>query len=217
MDAPALPAAVELAAWGLSLAALAYAGRRLPWFKLRGDSEAQHVLFGALLALVLLRFAVFDRIPGLHLHFLGAGIVCLMFGAAFALWAMAMASAAAALSPAGVWLGWAPDFLVCGVIPVLWMALAQRAVERRFSRNPFIYVFLIAFFAAALMALLSQLAKAAVVAGLVAGAAPDAAFAYLVSAPLMMFGEAFLTGGTLALLVAYRPQWVASFDDRKWL
>jgi uncharacterized membrane protein len=33
----------------------------------------------------------------------------------------------------------------------------------------------------------------------------------------MMFGEAFLSGGALALMVAYRPQWLASFDDARYL
>lgn len=217
MTAPTLPTLVHVAAWGLSFLALALAARRLPWFKLRGDSEAQHVLFAAILAVCVLRFAVFDRIPGLHLHFLGAGIVCLMFGTAFALWVMALASLCAALSPAGVWLGLGPDFLACGLIPVLCLHLVRAQVERRLPGNPFVYVFLIAFFGAGAAVLVGQLFKAAVTAALVEGAARDAAMGYVVSAPLMVFGEAFLTGGALALMVAYRPQWVASFEDARWL
>jgi uncharacterized membrane protein len=217
MTAPTLPTVFHVVAWGLSFLALMLAARQLPWFKLRGDSEAQHVLFAAILAACVLRFAVFDRIPGLHLHFLGAGIVCLMFGAAFALWVMALASLCAALSPAGVWLGFGPDFLACGVIPVLCLQAVRVQVERRFAGNPFVYMFLIAFFGAGAAVLVGQLFKAAVTAALVEGAARDAATGYVVSAPLMVFGEAFLTGGALALMVAYRPQWVASFEDARWL
>lgn len=217
MTAPTLPTLFHVAAWGLSFMGLAIAARQLPWFKLRGDSEAQHVLFAAVLAVCVLRFAVFDRIPGLHLHFLGAAIVCLMFGTAFALWVMALATLAAALSPAGVWLGIGPDYLACGLIPVLFLHGVRVQIERRLPGNPFVYVFLIAFFGAGAAVLLGQLFKAAVTAWLVAGAAPDAAMGYLVSAPLMVFGEAFLTGGALALMVAYRPQWVASFEDARWL
>jgi len=40
---------------------------------------------------------------------------------------------------------------------------------------------------------------------------------YLLSLPAMMFGEGFLTGGTLAVLATYRPQWVATFDDDFYL
>lgn len=217
MTAPTLPTLFHVVAWGLSFLALALAARHLPWFKLRGDSEAQHVLFAAILAVSVLRFAVFDRIPGLHLHFLGAGIVCLMFGTAFALWVMGFASLAAALSPAGVWLGIGPDYLACGLIPVLCLHVVRAQVERRFSGNPFVYVFLIAFFGAGAAVLVGQLFKAAVTQALVEGAARDAAMSYVISAPLMVFGEAFLTGGALALMVAYRPQWVASFEDARWL
>ncbi len=217
MTAPTLPTFFHVVAWGLSFVALVLAARQLPWFKLRGDGEAQHVLFAAILAVCALRFAVFDRIPGLHLHFLGAGVVCLMFGTAFALWVMALASLCAALSPAGVWLGFGPDFLACGLIPVLCLHLVRAQVERRFAGNPFVYVFLIAFFGAGAAVLVGQLFKAAVTAALVEGAARDAAMGYVISAPLMVFGEAFLTGGALALMVAYRPQWVASFEDARWL
>lgn len=217
MTTPTLQAFAHVVAWGFSFVALAVAARRLPWFKLRGDSEAQHVLFGSVLVLCLLRFAVFDRIPGLHLHFIGAGVVSLMFGSGFALWALVAASLAAALSPAGVWLGLGPDFIACGLLPVLCMYLTRREVERRLPPNPFVYVFVIAFFGAGLAVLLSQLLKAAITAWLVSGAARDAVEGYLASAPLMMFGEAFLSGGALALMMAYRPQWLASFDDHRYL
>jgi uncharacterized membrane protein len=32
-----------------------------------------------------------------------------------------------------------------------------------------------------------------------------------------MFGEAFLNGMTMTLLVAYRPTWVSTFQDRWYL
>jgi len=79
---------------GLALLSLGLAARWLPWFKLRRDNEAQHVYFAGIVCLVALRFAVFDKIPGLSLHFFGAAIfgaaiATLMYGPAFALWAMA--------------------------------------------------------------------------------------------------------------------------------
>lgn len=35
--------------------------------------------------------------------------------------------------------------------------------------------------------------------------------------PLLMFGEAFINGGAMSLLVAYRPHWVATFHDHWYL
>ena len=46
----------------------------------------------------------------------------------------------------------------------------------------------------------------------------DAALeAYLVTTLPMMFGEGFFCGGAMALIVVYRPQWCASFDDARYL
>ena len=33
----------------------------------------------------------------------------------------------------------------------------------------------------------------------------------------LMFGEGFFCGGAMALVVVYRPQWCASFDDARYL
>ena len=206
---------LQLASALLALLLLAQAARRLPWFKLRGDLDAQRAWLVFVLAMILLRYAVFDRIPGLRLHFLGAAVATLMFGRAFALWAMAAISFGAWLGGAGVWLGPAFDFLVCGAVPVFWMQAQHALVQRHLPNQVFVYVFVTAFLGGALTALLSQLARAALLWSLDAGAL--AVDHYLVAAPLMMFGEAFFTGGTLAILVVYRPHWVASFDDARYL
>jgi len=34
---------------------------------------------------------------------------------------------------------------------------------------------------------------------------------------LLMVPEAFITGIVIALLVAFRPQWVSTFDDNRYL
>jgi uncharacterized membrane protein len=40
---------------------------------------------------------------------------------------------------------------------------------------------------------------------------------YLPYALLLSFGEAFITGMSMALMVAYFPQWVLMFDDKRYL
>ena len=39
----------------------------------------------------------------------------------------------------------------------------------------------------------------------------------LVAIPLLMFGEAFLNGMVMTLLIAYKPRWVATFHDAWYL
>ena len=40
---------------------------------------------------------------------------------------------------------------------------------------------------------------------------------FLLILPMLMFGEGFLNGAAMSLVVAYRPQWVATFHDRWYL
>jgi len=40
---------------------------------------------------------------------------------------------------------------------------------------------------------------------------------YLQVIPLLMFGEAFLNGMVMTLLIAYKPRWVATFHDEWYL
>lgn len=206
------PAAwVHALAWTLALLALAWAARGLPWYKLRGDADAQRVLGMAVLALVAMRGFNTQAVLGVQLHFIGAAVATLMFGWRFALWAMATVSLAARVADVA-WHGWAFDFIATGALPVL-VAHTIWRMEQRLPANLFVYVFVAAFFGAAISMMASTLFKATVEA--MSGA--HQAAQYLVAMIPMMFGEAFFSGGAMSLVVVYRPQWCASFDDARYL
>ncbi len=40
---------------------------------------------------------------------------------------------------------------------------------------------------------------------------------YLRYFPLLMLPEAFVSGGVLSILIVYRPEWVVTFDDERYL
>lgn len=199
--------------WGLlaAVAVLAWAVRRLPWHKVADDAEAQRVFAIFIALVILLRAPSTQSVMGVNLHFLGAAIATLMFGARFALVALAAVSAAWALL-GRVWLGWGWDFLANDALPVAVTVAFGALVMKMLPAHIFIYILGNAFFAAGLSMLASVLAKAAVTHGLGGEALP-----YLIAAIPMSFGEAFFTGGALALAVAYRPHWCASFDDARYL
>jgi len=204
--------AFHAATIGLAGLALGVAARRLPWYKLRGDAEAQRVLGIATAALILMRGFNTHGLGGAHLNFTGAVIATLMFGPRFALWALAAASlAATAFGQA--WIGFGPDFIATALLPVACSVAVSRAAERRLPPHLLIYVLVQAFAGGMLAMIACNLFKAAVAAWLRIG---DAG-AYLIATPLMMFGEGFLTGCAMALVVVYRPQWCASFDDARYL
>ncbi|MEQ1513896.1 MAG: energy-coupling factor ABC transporter permease [Lysobacteraceae bacterium] len=196
----------------LAVAVLVWASRGLPWYKLRDDPEAQRVLLLTTAALTAMRWFNTDALAGVHLHFIGATVACLMFGPRFALWSMAVVSLAAWVM-GSVWQGWAPDFLVCGPLAILVTEAVGRYIERKLPPNPLIYVWVRGFLGGALAIAASNLAKA----GLAWWLDDAAVAAYLVTTLPMMFGEGFFCGGAMALIVVYRPKWCASFDDARYL
>ena len=205
------PESGQVAALAVAALGLAWAGRQLPWYKLEGDPEATRILIVATLALAGLRWFNADALAGTSLHFLGAGVANLMFGTPFALWVMAVVSLMAWLGGSD-WLGWGPDFVACGLLPVL-VSHAVWRFEQALPANPVLYVLVNGFAGGGLALLASHMLKAA--GGLWLGVGEPAV--YLTAGMLMMFGEGFLCGGAMALVVVYRPQWCASFDDRRYL
>jgi len=211
-----VPPLADALACGAAIAMLAVALRGLHWRRLA--EPASVAVFGAvLLALCLLRIATVPLAPGLELHFSGAAIATLMFGWRYALLALALATGFDALATGAAWLGPPWEFLAGGVLPVAatWWLLA--ATRKALPRNPFAYFLGAAFGGGLLSMALAQGARAAVATAAGSQGGGSLLDDYLLSLPAMMFGEGFLTGGTLAVLATYRPQWVATFDDDFYL
>jgi uncharacterized membrane protein len=96
-------------------------------------------------------------------------------------------------------------------------ALARWADRGSLPRHLFVYIFVNGFFGAAFAVLASSLVAAGLLALGHAYSLPHLGSDYLAFVPLLMFGEAGLTGMLVALLVCYRPEWIRTFDDRLYL
>ena len=154
--------------------------------------------------------------PGLNYHLLGMTALCLMFDWQFALLAAGLVLAVTTWQGPAGWEAFGVNVLVMGALPVLATRLLLAASRRWLPANFFIYIFINSFLAGALAMLLCGLA-ATLVHGLASGNATVAGNDYLLYIPMLMFGEAFLNGMTMTLLVAYKPHWVATFHDRWYL
>lgn len=182
-----------------------------PWRKLT-DNEASNVYFGAIACTALIWVLRAGIEPGYNYHLLGMTALCLMFEWQFALLAASLVLIITTWQGTAAWEAFAVNALVMGALPVLFTRMLLYASQHWLPHNFFIYIFLNAFFAGALSILLAGLAAAAVL-----DLAGGAGGSYLQVVPLLMFGEAFLNGLTLVLLVVYRPRWVATFHDRWYL
>jgi uncharacterized membrane protein len=160
-------------------------------------------------ALVAALWGVRAELPaGPALHFLGAAALYLMFGAPLALAGMALAATLACLLGAGDWATLPLQWFADGAVPVVFAWGVHRAIERVAPPNLFVYVFGAAFAGAGL----------SMVASLAAHRLLGASVEPFVALGMMLgFGEAFLTGALVTLFVLYRREWVATFDDARYL
>ncbi len=218
MDIPAglLPGSYLLSAAVLYALLMLFALSTAPWSKIR-DSEAQQVYFGAIVMVTVLWIMRGGIQPGLDYHPLMVTALTLLFEWQFALFAVSLVLAITTWQGAAGWEAFGVNALVMGVVPILFSRVLLYVCQRRLPHNFFIYVFINAFLAGAVSILLAGLAS-----GLVqqlAAVQPGDTLVnnFLVIFPMLMFGEGFLNGAALSLVVAYRPAWVATFHDRWYL
>ncbi|MBS1191815.1 MAG: putative integral rane protein [Rhodocyclaceae bacterium] len=203
-------------AWAVWLPLFVLSVRRAPWERLK-DSGQSHLWWGMIVVLVLLWSLVAGVKPGLSLHLLGATVFTLCFGPHFAFIGLSLVVAGVAFNGAGGWMSFALNALLMGGVGVASSYGIFRLVDRWLPRHFFVYVFVNGFFGAALAVL-----AVGVVAIPVLALAGAYSFEYLLEEYLpyfllLGFSEAWLSGMVMTLFVIYRPEWVATFDDSRYL
>jgi uncharacterized membrane protein len=215
-----LPAAWYWLSHGVAIALLALAWRRASWSSLKEDWRL-NLLLGACVTLMVLWSIKTGVKPGLNFHVLGATALTLMFGWPLALFALAVVTIGVTLAgvAAGVsaWEAVSLNFLLMGALPTAVSHGIFRLVDRKLPNHFMVYVFLCGFFGAAL-------AMAAVGVGATLVMAFSGAYQldyltsqYLPYFILMGWSEAILTGMAVTLMAVYRPAWVSTFDDVRYL
>mgnify|MGYP002718332828 CR=1 FL=1 len=127
------PAWASLPAWGVAAAVLATTVRGLPLARYREDAALRRVLLSATLAIMAMRWFNTAALQGVVLHFVGATVATLLFGARIACWIMAAASLAGVLLGAGcaVKLSGLAFMAAFGLLTVLWDMSARRTAGVR--------------------------------------------------------------------------------------
>jgi uncharacterized membrane protein len=218
MDLSAVPLPPGWTLSGLLLAApvLAAALRSAPWDRF-ASSEITHVFYGGIFATVVLWSLRATVGEGFAFHLLGVGAFTLLAGPALALIGTAIALAVTTAIGSGLWINAGLAFITLAAVPVAVVWGTWRAVERLLPPNFFVYIFATAFLGSALALGAAGLAGSFV---LVEAGGRDAAVVYGDYAPYLLylaFGEGTLGGMIITLLVVYRPGWVTTFDDARYL
>lgn len=205
--------AVALLPW---LAMFGWAVRRAPWKRL-GESSQLHVWLAMIVTLMLLWSMKAGVKPGLDFHLVGATVMTLAFGPQLAIVGLSIVLAAATFNGAAGWSAYALNALVMVVVPVLTSHAILRFSERRLPNHLFVYLFVAAFLGASVVVMTMGMTSVAVM--LAAGVYPaEYLFSqYLPYMLLLCFSEGWLSGMAMTLMVIYKPDWVATFDDSRYL
>jgi uncharacterized membrane protein len=217
LSASLLPASFYLVGW-LGLAWLAWLWLMSgDWRRLAEPSRLNLFLAATVAVLALWQIRTGIK-PGLSFHFYGVAALTLMFGFWRATFAGALILLANAAFGRGSWNALGFDVLLAAALPAAVSWGLFRLLERRLPNHFFIYVLGNGFFGAALSVAAIGLATTALMA--LAGAY---SLEYLLShytpyATLLIgWAEAFTTGMAITMMAVYRPAWLETFDDARYI
>lgn len=208
-----------LALWILNLLfgfTLLGALRLAPWQRFR-SAEQLHVFLGTTVALLLLWHMEAPVQPGLSFHLLGVTAITLMFGWSLAVIATTLVLLGVTLNADTGWEGLALNALVSGVVPITLTQVLLILIRWYLPKHFFVYVLVNGFLTAGFVGVASGYLAAWLLVASGAYTFDELDQTVLPFFPLMFLPEAMLNGWLLAILVAFKPEWVYSFNDDQYL
>ena len=196
----------------------------LLWFSWRSgefsrlkDAARLNLFLGISVALMVLWQIRTGIRPGLSFHILGASLATLMFGFWRGWLAAGLAALAVALTGKASLASLGLETMIFCALPAAFTHHLFRLVDRKLPNHFFIYVLVNGFFGAALAILLSALVSTAVM--FLSGAYALAYLReyYMPYFILLAWSEALTTGMWVTLLAVYRPEWLETFDDDRYI
>lgn len=217
LTASVLPESFYLTGW-LGLALLAWRWLMSgDWRRLAEPSKLNLFLAATVAVLALWQIRTGIQ-PGLAFHLYGIAALTLMFGFWRATFAGVLILLANAAFGRGSWNALGVDALLVAALPAAVSWSVYRVLEWKLPNHFFVYVLGNGFFGAALSVAAIGLATTALMS--VAGVY---SLDYLLThytpyATLMIsWAEAFSTGMAITVMAVYRPTWLETFDDVKYI
>ncbi|MGB0721348.1 MAG: energy-coupling factor ABC transporter permease [Gammaproteobacteria bacterium] len=186
-----------------------------PWRRL-ADNRDLNVWLGAIVAIIVLWNLRAELDDGLNLHLLGATAMALMFGWHLGLLAMGVVNAVMVLM--GHIHPWnlGMNGLVYTVVPISLAYLIFLIQEAKLPRNFFVYIFVSSFFGSWLVVVATGVLSTL----LLTLSDMQTHMLFQVYLPFYVplgFSEAWLTGAHLSVFAVYKPHWVYTFRDERYL
>lgn len=204
------------AAWVVWVPLFALCVFKAPWGRLR-DPERLNVWLGMVVLLALIWSLRAGVKPGLALHLLGATVFTLSFGPSLAFVGLSFVALGVALNDGAGAFAYAMNVLLLGGLGVFLSQGLYRVFFWIFPRHFFVYIFINAFLGSALTIIGVGFGICALLALAGAYSWDYLVEEYFVYFLLLGFSEAWLSGMVMTLFVIYRPNWVFTFDDTRYL
>ncbi len=217
ITAELMPPAVLWFFNSLFLLILIFSARRVAFKRFLENIPSQHVYFGAMVMLFLLWGIRAGVSPGLGFHHLGATLFTLMFGWPLAIFGLSVIMLASVLMQHNELISMGTNGCLSIVVPVMMSHAILKLSQKYLPDNFFIYIFVAAFFGAGVAVAASRLLSIVILS--MVDAYPDAKLIAesLLYTPLFMFTEMFITGMLIIIFVVYKPDWVVTFDDERYI
>ncbi len=155
--------------------------------------------------------------PGLNFHLLGGTLLMLMFGPRLAMISLAVVLLSVTLAGASGWASLGVNFLLMAALPVMFSYVIYSQVHHKLPNHVFIYIFVDAFLTAGLVMCVCGLISSVMLTLASVYSGDYLASHYLPYFALMGWSEALLTGMSITLMVAFRPKWLLTFSDQRYL
>jgi len=204
------------AAWAVWLSFFAHSIWRAPWSRLKSSAQL-NVWLGTVVLLTFIWSLNAGVKPGLGFHLLGATVFTLSFGPRLAFIGLSLGMAGITLNGGAGPFAFGANAVILAGLGVGFSQMFYRLFFSLLPKNFFVYIFAQGFFGAALTIICVGFSITVLLA--LAGAYP---WDYLVTEYfpyflLLGFSEAWLSGMMMTLFVVYRPEWVITFDDSRYL
>lgn len=195
---------------------LIWAAIKAPW-SILFQKDSSNIFFASCAVIFLLWHLKIQVTEGLSIHLLGSTVLTLMFRWQVAMLGNTLVLIGITLTSNADFEAFAMNGLLMGVLPVAISYLIWRLNEWYLPANYFVYIFIAAFLAAALSILSAGLTSYQLLSLIDNQLSVEMLDEYLLSFIPIMYPEAFLTGAIISIFVIYKPEWIATFDDSRYL
>lgn len=211
-----LPNEWTLAGNLIFLGTIGYILKTISWEPLK-ENYKQHVWLGLAVGLMLIWSIKTGVRPGLNFHMLGASLLTLMFGPHLAILNLVFVLLGVTIAGMSGWDSFAWNAILMAILPSTFTAILFNLVDKKLPNHFFVYIFANAFIGSGMAIFLVgvMLCTLFIFSGVyTTHYLWDNYLPYYI---LMAWSEGFTTGMAMTVLVVYRPQWVSTFDDLRYI